>query len=118
MTERRQWVRVLLYGCVHRPKLSAMAVPKTGETMLCRICRRQRVVIGVETGWANAVVKCRECGWKISAENRDRKRLFGLAQRHADARGHVVIVRNDAADTLIRPKVGQQLPLIDDLLLP
>jgi len=39
-------------------------------------------------------------------------------QDHADARGHLVFVNNDGYVTKVKAKIGYQIPLIDDLLLP
>jgi hypothetical protein len=95
-----------------------MNVPQKGEIMTCYACRRGRVVVGMETGWAHASARCRTCPWKVYSEGMTRKRLVFLSQTHADMRGHQVTITHDAVETVLKPKVGQQLPLIDDLLLP
>lgn len=117
MTESRQYVRVLLYGCLHRPKFSAMNTPIKGDTITCAICGRGRLVVGLETGWVRADAKCRNCPWRY-ANAGTKKKLFAHAHRHADGHGHTLRVTNDGHVTVVKPQVGFQIPLIDDLLLP
>jgi hypothetical protein len=117
-TGGRQFVRVLLYGCAHKPKFGAFSCPKVGEVITCYFCGRGRTVVGIETGWKDATVTCTRCPWKFASEKAGKKRMFVLAHRHADARDHIVHVNNDGHVTVVPPKVGQQLKLIDDLLLP
>jgi hypothetical protein len=117
MTEGRQTVRVLLYGCVHKPRFSAFSCPKVGDTITCFMCRRGRDVVGIETGWAKAGAECSGCKWSCSNTGA-KKRLFALAHRHADGLGHRVKVINDGHVTVVRPRTGSQLLLIDDLMLP
>lgn len=117
MTESRQYVRVLLYGCSHKPRFSAMNTPIKGDTITCAPCRRARLVVGMETGWAHAGARCRNCPWKY-ANAGTKKKLFFYTHKHADARGHTLVITNDGYDTVIRPRSSAQIPLIDDLLLP
>lgn len=117
-TVSRSWVRIVLDGCTHRPKFTAMSHPKKGDEILCYMCHRSRRVVGIETGWKYATVKCMTCDWKFQSETAGKKRMFVIAHRHADARTHHVQIENDGHITKIKPVVGNQLPLIDDLLLP
>lgn len=117
-TISRSFVRAVLYGCSHRPKFTAMYHPKKGDEILCHPCNRSRRVVGIETGWKFATVKCRNCGWKYQSEKAGKKRLFELAHKHADARGHHVLIENDGHVSRVAPVKGTQIPLIDDLLLP
>jgi len=117
-TVSRVYVRVLLYGCSHKPKFTAMHHPKKGDEILCYACNRSRRVVGIETGWKYATIKCQSCQWKYQSETAGKKRLFVLAHRHADARGHHVFIENDGHVSRVYPAKGEQLPLIDDLLLP
>lgn len=118
MTERRMQVRVLLYGCSHKPRFSAMGPPVKGDVLFCGGCRRERLVVGLQSGWAKATVRCVRCPWKFTSDNSTKKKLFSLAQKHANAMDHKVIVENDGHQTDVKPTVGFQAPLIDDLLLP
>lgn len=94
-----------------------MSPPKIGETITCYACRRGRLVTGIETGWPKAEANCRNCPWKYHNAG-TRRRLFARAHAHADAREHRVAIENDGRIYVIKPKVGQQMVLIDDLLLP
>jgi len=119
MTERDNTMRVLLYGCVHKPKVSAMVSPKKGEKYFCGVCKRERVVTGVETTWARARVQCMNCDWKLTNNgSRNRKQLVALAVRHANVRLHRVSLVHDAVVDIVKPQDNTQIPLIDDLLLP
>lgn len=95
-----------------------MSVPKAGETMTCRVCKRDRVVVGVAGGWATAHVECRDCNWRFANERYGKKRLVALAERHADANRHVVFVVHDGYLQKIKPTESNQPFLIDDLLMP
>lgn len=117
-TTSRVYVRIILNGCVHKPKFTAMSHPKKGDEILCYMCRRSRVVVGIETGWKYATVKCQSCDWHFQSETAGKNRLFVVAHRHADARGHRVHIESDGKVSRISPKIGTQDPLIDDLLLP
>lgn len=119
MTERDNMVRVSLYGCMHKPKCSAMVVPKKGEKYRCTVCRRDRIVVGVITTWARARITCGSCRYKVQNDGTfGKKRFLSLAIRHANNRAHVVNVIHDGDVTVINPQHFSQLPLIDDLLLP
>lgn len=118
MTESRQYVRALLYGCSHRPKWSAMYAPKKGDNVHCYACGRDRTCVGILTGWSEAAVKCTRCEWSYASQKDTKKKLFNLAHRHADARDHVVNVTRDGYTSKVKPRVGAQLVLVDDLLLP
>jgi hypothetical protein len=109
---------VLLNGCSHKPKFTAMSHPKKGDEILCFACQRSRLVVGIETGWKYATVKCSQCPWRFQSATAGKKRLFVLSHRHADAQGHTVHVENDGYRTIIKPVVGWQQPLIDDLMMP
>lgn len=117
-TTSRVYVRVLLNGCSHKPKFTAMSHPKKGDTILCFMCQRSRLVVGIETGWKYATVKCQACDFRFQSETAGKNRLFVIAHRHADARTHHVHIENDGRVSKIAPKIGDQLPLVDDLLLP
>jgi hypothetical protein len=93
-------------------------LPKFGEEILCHPCNRPRVVTGFEMEWKHAVVKCRSCPWKFASETAGKKRIFELAHKHADASSHHVGVDCDGTRTIVAPKIGSQLKLIDDLLMP
>jgi type IV secretory pathway TrbF-like protein len=95
-----------------------MSVPKKGDEILCFACKRGRLVIGLETQWKYATAKCQQCPWTFQSDTAGKKRLFAMAHRHADARGHLVHVEGDGVVTKVPAKVGYQPPLIDDLLLP
>jgi len=118
MAESRQYVRVLLYGCAHKPKFSAMAPPKKGDTITCYACRRGRLVTGIETGWKYASAACRRCKWKFASETAGKKRLYARARAHADAYTHHVCVTHDGYEEIVKPADSRQLQLIDDLQLP
>ena len=118
MTESRQYVRVLLYGCAHKPRFSAMSVPKRDDWMTCYACRTARKVAGTETGWKYARAKCKTCKWTAASETMTRKRMLFLSQRHANAMEHRVGVEKDGYEELVQPQDFTQQPLIDDLLLP
>lgn len=118
MTESRQYVRVLLYGCAHRPKFSAMSVPKKDDWMTCYACRTARQVVGIETGWRQARAKCKICKWMAASDNMTRKKMRALSQHHANAMEHRVGIEKDGYEELVSPQGFRQQPLIDDLLLP
>lgn len=119
MTQRGDQMRVSLYGCSHKPKVSAMVSPKRGDSYFCSICRRERKVLGAVTAWADAVLECRNCPWVFRNEGRfGGKRLTGIALRHSDTRMHVVHVVKGADLAVIKPQRYDQLFLVDDLLLP
>lgn len=119
MTQREDMVRVSLYGCMHKPKMSAMVVPKTGETYRCGLCKKDRVIKGVITTWARAQISCNGCTYKtVNDGTIGKKRFIANALRHANSRGHTVHVIHDGEITVIKPQSFYQVPLIDDLLLP
>lgn len=118
MTYSRQYVRVLLYGCAHKPKFSAMSVPQKGDWMTCYPCQTAREVVGIETGWKEARAKCKTCEWTAASETMTRKRMMFLSLRHANAREHRVGVEKDGYEVIVKPEKFSQPPLIDDLLLP
>lgn len=116
--QSRTYARVLLYGCSHKPKFSAYSLPKFGEEILCHPCNRARVVAGFETEWKYAVIKCQSCPWRFSSETAGKKRILELAHKHADAASHSVAVDCDGTRIVVKAKIGNQLKLIDDLLMP
>jgi hypothetical protein len=118
MTESRQYIRVLLYGCAHKPKFSAMSHPKKGEWITCYACRTAREVVGTETGWKMAQSRCCLCKWRCASENMTKRKMVFLSQKHADATGHNVLISKDGYETKIAPRVTYQPPLVDDLLFP
>lgn len=119
MTERNDVMRVLLYGCSHKPKVSAMVSPKIGDEYHCPVCRRSRRVTGVHTTWAYARIACQGCKWQVSNDNKFGKKAFtAIAVRHADSRLHSVEVHHDGQVDVIKPQSFKDVPLIDDLLLP
>src|SRR5882757_6117453 len=118
MTYSRQYVRVLLYGCAHKPKFSAMSVPNIGDWMTCYACQTARKVVGIETGWKEARAKCKLCPWTAASETMTRKKMMFLSQRHANAMGHTVGVEKDGYEVLVKSQDFSLPPLIDDLLLP
>lgn len=118
-TERHDVMRVVLHGCSHRPKVSAMVSPKQGDFYFCGTCRRRRVVVGAHTTWAYATIVCLRCKYQFRNNgSQSKKKIVSSAIRHANARGHVVEVMHDGVVDVVRPEGGRQLPLIDDLLLP
>lgn len=118
MTSRSQDVRVLLYGCSHRPRWSSFSCPIKGDQIICRLCNRPRRVIGIQTTWAMATAKCRSCKWHIASDGMGKRRLLAVAQRHANATDHQVSVWNDGYETRVKSPKCYQPSLIDDLLLP
>jgi hypothetical protein len=118
MTESRNYVRVLLYGCSHKPKFSGMSAPKKGDLITCYVCRRGRRVTAIEGGWKYAEARCRQCQWRFQSEGAGKKRLVKAAQTHANARGHRVGVDHDGSTIMVYEENPGQIPLIDDLLLP
>ena len=119
MTERHDVVRLTLSGCRHRPKVSAIASPAKGEIFKCFLCKRDRTVTGVVTTWARASLECQSCAWTFTNDGSyGKKRLIVLAVRHSNARLHHVQVLHDGQVDVIKPQSFQQIPLIDDLLLP
>lgn len=119
MTVRHDEVRLTLYGCSHKPKVSAMSTPAKGASFKCYVCKRDRIVIGVVTTWARALVECQQCKFKIQNDgSHGKKRLTSLAVRHANSRIHRVHILHDGQLDVIKPQHSNQDPLIDDLLLP
>lgn len=119
MTVRGDRVRVLLYGCSHKPLFSAMSAPKTGDEIVCYTCGRKRQVIGMFTTWARARIECQQCDFTYQNNNEfGKKRMMGLALRHASARLHKVDVIHDGKVDTVKPEGNQQLSLIHDLQLP
>ena len=121
-TERHDQVRVTLYGCRHRPKVSAMCTPRLGDDYFCLICRRSRKVVGLANLGANGLIKCQHCKYVVRnvdlTTKLSKKRLLTNAIRHANSRVHTVDVVWDSVVHTVRPEKSVQLPLIDDLLLP
>lgn len=118
MTERDNRVRVSLYGCTHRPKVSAMVSPKKGDDYYCPTCRRKRTVVGIITTWAGATVQCQICTYSLlNTGTYGRKSLIAIALRHASSRMHTVHVVHDGIVDEIHGNPSAQIPLIDDLLL-
>lgn len=119
MTVRHDEVRLTLFGCSHKPKVSAMSSPAKGATFKCYICKRDRIVQGVVTTWARALSECQSCKWRYQNDGSlGKKRMIALAVRHANSRLHKVNVLHDGQLDVIKPQPSQQIPLIDDLLLP
>jgi hypothetical protein len=122
MTDRVDRVRIIFYGCSHRPKVSAMSAPKTGTLHYCSPCRRNRKVLGMETTWLKASLRCQACSYTYvnGTEERvlGRKAIMALAVKHANSRIHRVDVLHDGICDEVHPAANGQLPLIDDLLLP
>lgn len=117
-TERHDVVRVSLYGCSHKPRVSAMCAPKTGDMYRCPTCRKMRRVLGMVTTWAKALVECQNCKFRVqNAGQYGKKRLVALALRHASTRMHRVHVTHDGLLDIVKGEPNNQLPLIDDLLL-
>lgn len=118
MTEREDKVRVSLYGCSHKPKVSAMVSPKRNDDFYCVTCRRKRKVMGVITTWAFAVVQCRNCAFGYENDGKlGRKRITAVALHHANSRIHKVDITHDGIVQTISGNPSAQIPLIDDLLL-
>lgn len=118
-TERHDVVRLTLHGCSHRPKVSAIASPAKGERFKCYTCRVDRIVMGVVTTWAGAVLNCLQCKWRLENGGRyGKKRLQALGLRHANTRLHQVAVLHDGQQDVIKPQSFTQPFLVDDLLLP
>lgn len=111
-------VRVLLYGCSHKPKFNAFSSPVKGDTITCYACGRGRLVIGVETGWSRAAMNCLNCPYQLRNTGKGKKYLVNTATRHANACGHTVTIVHDAVETVVKPQTHFQQPLIDNLLLP
>lgn len=111
-------VRVLLYGCSHKPKFNAFSSPVKGDTITCYACGRGRLVTGVETGWSRAAMNCLNCPYQLRNTGKGKKYLVNTATRHANACGHTVTIVHDAVETVIKPQTHFQQPLIDNLLLP
>lgn len=118
MTESRQYVRALLCSCVHKPKFSAMHAPKKGDHVFCYACRKDRICAGIETGWERAELRCKACDWSYASQKDSKRKLIGLARLHANAHLHNVALHKDGYSEIIKANVGEQLPLIDNLLLP
>lgn len=118
MAESRQFVRVSLYGCSHRPKFSGMSHPKKGETITCYGCRRDRIVMGVESGWKFARARCFKCPWQFASETAGQRKLKHVSLAHANAWGHKVLIENEGMEIKILPDHPGQLTLIDNLELP
>lgn len=117
-TERHDVVRVSLYGCQHKPKVSAMCAPKAGDQFYCPTCNRKRRVLGMVTTWARALVECQDCKFRVqNAGQYGKKRLVALSLRHAHTRMHRVHVTHDGQLDILKGSQNKQLPLIDDLLL-
>ena len=117
-TERHDKVRVSLYGCSHKPRVSAMCAPKTGDQFFCPTCHRKRRVLGMVTTWAKALVECQDCKFRIqNAGQYGKKRLVALSLRHASARMHRVHITHDGQLDIVKGQSNNQIPLIDDLLL-
>ena len=118
-TNREDQVRLTLYGCSHRPRVSAMSAPQVGSMALCYTCGRKRRVTGMVTTWKNAVLKCDTCSWTLQNKGRfGKKRLVSIAVRHSNGFIHRVSVLHDGIQDVIKPQSFRQVPLIDDLLLP
>jgi ribosomal protein L37AE/L43A len=118
MTERGDKVRVSLYGCTHKPKVSAMVSPKKGDDYYCPTCRRKRLVVGVVTTWSGATLACQNCVFGFTNDgSRGKKRMVSIALRHANSRLHKVNLIHDGEVDVIRGEGSAQIPLIDDLLL-
>lgn len=118
-TQRGDQVRIMFYGCSHRPRMSAMSSPRVGEMALCYTCGRRRIVKGMVTTWKSAVLKCDTCDWKLENKGRlGRKNLISIAVRHSNNFMHRVSILHDGQQDVIKPQSFKQIPLIDDLLLP
>lgn len=119
MVARGDMVRVVLYGCSHRPKISALSAPKPLSDYMCYTCGRTRVVKGSVTTWAGAVIDCRQCKYTFANTGKyGSKKMISIAVMHANSRLHRVEIRHDGEVLVIKPQSFQQLPLIDDLMLP
>ncbi len=118
MTLGRGDVRVLLYGCSHKPRFSGMGPPKKGDTITCAICRRSREVIGIESGNAGIQIECRgsakfNCPWKIVSKTMSAKRIKLLAKRHANAQEHTVVIVKDGYEFIVKPQKTFAQPTLD-----
>lgn len=112
-------MRLVLSGCSHKPKVSAMVSPKKGDSFYCSTCRRPRIVFGLYTTWAYAQVICRGCKYRFNNNGSlGKKRVIACAIRHANTRGHTVDVVHDGLVDTVTPERFKQLPMIDDIFLP
>ena len=118
MAESRQFVRVSLYGCSHKPKFSAIGHPIKGDTITCYACRRARLVVGIESGWKFARARCLRCSWQFTSETAGAKKFKRVSLAHANAWEHKVMIENDGKEIKILPQTPGQLALIDILELP